>query len=384
MKNTTCIVFPAYEKFLCGEVLLFKSLYSWIESAAVSAGADIVILRDNEESISAALSSQQILLISGRCPLISKEIIEQSYALHITSQFPITAVCSSEQDEICAAFVNTELLCSEDFEYTRINELLESLSSKGHKIGIYVAPEGEELFCIYNARDLYLANEAARTAVIAKAMQNGAVIMCDSGIIISPDSAIGEGTVILPGTIIKGSSKIGEGCTIGPNSLICDSTIEDSCTINSSQITRSTVDSGTSIGPFTQLRPDSHIGKNVKIGDFVEIKNSTVGDKTSVAHLTYIGDSDVGRRVNFGCGTVTVNYDGKNKFRTQIGDYAFIGCNSNLVAPVKIGDNAFTAAGSTVVHDVPDDSLYISREKEEKIIEGWVDKKLGHRRWEEE
>lgn len=381
MKNVSCVLFPAYEKALKGNILLFKSLNDWVTSSALSAGAQKVYSR--EEVPSDILKCAHILVLSERCPLISKEIIEESYVLHITSQFPITAICSAEQDEICAAFIRSDILKTEDFELTQVQALLEELQARGNKSGIYVADEGTELFSIHSARDLYFANEAARTAVINRAMENGAVIMCDSGIIISPDCEIGQGSVILPGTIIRNGSKIGEGCTIGPNSLIDSSEIADNCTINATQITRSTVDEGTTIGPFTQLRPDSHIGKNVKIGDFVEIKNSTVGDKTSVAHLTYIGDSDVGRKVNFGCGTVTVNYDGKNKFRTTIGDYAFIGCNSNLVAPVKIGDNAFTAAGSTVTHDVPDDSLYISREKEEKIIEGWVDKNLGHRRWEE-
>lgn len=383
MKNASSVIFPAYEKALSGNVLLFKSLEDWVTSACLSAGADKVISREDESALCEALKGDHIFAVSARCPLISKELIEESYVLHITSQFPITALCSAEEEEISAAWIKTDILSAEDFEAPYVETMLESLDAKGHKSGIYVADEGMELFSIHCARDLYLANEAARTAVINNHLENGVVLMCDSGILISPDCEIGEGTVILPGTIIRNGSKIGEGCTIGPNSLIDASEIADGCTINSTQVTQSTVDEGTTIGPFTQLRPNSHIGKNVKIGDFVEVKNSTIGDKTSVAHLTYVGDSDVGRRVNFGCGTVTVNYDGKNKFRTTIGDYAFIGCNSNLVAPVKIGDNAFTAAGSTVTHDVPDDSLYISREKEEKIIEGWVNKKLGHRRWEE-
>lgn len=383
MKNVASVIFPAYERALSGKVLLFKSLNDWVSSACHCAGIDEVILREDEEGLKNALKSEHIFAVSQRTPLISSELIEQAYVLHITSQFPITALCSSEDEEITAAFIRADILSAEDFEVPYVEAMLEGLDAKGHKSGIYVADEGMELFSIHNARDLYLANEAARTAVINLHLENGVVLMCDSGVIISPDCEIGEGTVILPGTIIRNSSKIGEGCTIGPNSLIDASEIKDNCVINSTQITESSVDEGTTIGPFTQLRPNSHIGKNVKIGDFVEVKNSTIGDKTSVAHLTYVGDSDVGRKVNFGCGTVTVNYDGKNKFRTTIGDYAFIGCNSNLVAPVKIGDNAFTAAGSTVTSDVPDDSLYISREKEEKVIEGWVNKKLGHRRWEE-
>ena len=118
---------------------------------------------------------------------------------------------------------------------------------------------------------------------------------------------------------------------------------------------------GTTVGPFAYVRPHCRVGRDVKVGDFVELKNSTIGDGTKISHLTYVGDTDAGSHINFGCGTVTVNYDGTAKFRTTIGDNAFIGCNTNLVAPVKIGDGAYTAAGSTVTEDVPADSLCIAR-----------------------
>ena len=161
-----------------------------------------------------------------------------------------------------------------------------------------------------------------------------------------------------------------------------NSVIEDGANVKSSYVLESRVRSGAKIGPFSQIRPNCDIGENVKIGDFVEIKNSNIGKATSVAHLTYIGDSDVGSRVNFGCGCVTVNYDGKNKFRTTIGDYAFIGCNTNLVAPVSVGNNAYTAAGSTITRDVPDDAMAIGRCRQENK-EGWAEKKCGKRRIEE-
>jgi len=176
-----------------------------------------------------------------------------------------------------------------------------------------------------------------------------------------PTVVVGEGTVILPGTILRGNTVIGKNCVIGPNSMITDCVIGDGVTVNASQLNESTVADGANVGPFAYVRPNSHIGAGVKVGDFVEIKNSTIGDHTKISHLTYVGDSDVGSGVNFGCGTVTVNYDGAAKFRTVIGDRAFIGCNTNLVAPVKIGDGAYTAAGSTVTEDVPADSLAIAR-----------------------
>ena len=178
---------------------------------------------------------------------------------------------------------------------------------------------------------------------------------------IGPRVRVGGGTVILPGTILRGETVIGGSCEIGPNTMIRDCVIGDRVTVNASQLNESTVDDGTTVGPFAYVRPHCHVGKDVKVGDFVELKNSTIGDGTKISHLTYVGDTDAGSHINFGCGTVTVNYDGTAKFRTTIGDNAFIGCNTNLVAPVKIGDGAYTAAGSTVTEDVPADSLCIAR-----------------------
>ena len=212
--------------------------------------------------------------------------------------------------------------------------------------------------------------------IIGKHMENGVEFFTSHGIVIDPQVTIGKGTQILPGTILKGNTVIGENCVIGPNSMLTDCTVGDGVVFNASQGAESVVEDEAKIGPFTQLRPNSHIGRKVKIGDFVEVKNSTVGEGTSIAHLTYIGDSDVGRHVNFGCGVVTVNYDGASKNRTTIGDYAFIGCNTNLIAPVKVGNGAYTAAGSTVTKDVPDGDLAIARARQENK-EGWATGKLS-------
>ena len=194
------------------------------------------------------------------------------------------------------------------------------------------------------------------------------------GVMISPFAEIGEGTVIFPNVQIRHGVKIGKNCIIGAGSIIENSSVGDGCVINATQIYNSVLDENVKIGPFCHVRPNTHLCAGVKIGDFVEVKNSTVGKDTHASHLTYIGDSDVGERVNFGCGTVTVNYDGKNKFRTVIGNDAFIGCNSNLVAPVKIADNGYTAAGSTVTDDVPENALAIARARQVNK-DGWVIKK---------
>lgn len=185
---------------------------------------------------------------------------------------------------------------------------------------------------------------------------------------------IGAGTVIYPCVVIEGDVEIGENCVIGQNSRIKDSVIGSGTSVQSSVILESTVGSDTSVGPFAYLRPGSEVGNGCKVGDFVEIKNSKLGDGAKAAHLTYIGDSDVGERVNLGCGVVFVNYDGSRKYRSVVEDGAFIGCNVNLVSPVHVGKDAYVAAGSTITSDVPDGALYVARARG-KSLEGWVEKR---------
>ena len=175
---------------------------------------------------------------------------------------------------------------------------------------------------------------------------------------------IGHNTVIYPGTFIRGNTVIGCFCTIGPNCQLDDVIIEDHATINSSVIKDAKIGSYTTIGPYTHIRPGTDIGEHCKIGAFAEVKNSKIGHHTSAAHLAYIGDSDIGCHVTLGCGSVTVNYDGKKKARTTIKDNAFIGCNTNLIAPVTIHEGAYTAAGSTITQDVPANALGIARERQ--------------------
>lgn len=227
-------------------------------------------------------------------------------------------------------------------------------------------------------RGLLMLNDTARKNIIDKLLDEGVEFVCTDGVSIGRNVKIAAGTKILQGTIIKGDTEIGTDCVIGPNCIIENCKVGNGTKLNSVQAYDSVIEDNVKIGPFVQIRPNSHIKSGVKIGDFVEVKNSVIGEKTSVAHLTYIGDSDVGSGVNFGCGTVTSNYDGMNKYRTVIGDGAFIGCNTNLIAPVKVGDRAYTAAGSTVTSDVPDGALYIERSKP-YVKEGYSEGKLKPR-----
>lgn len=205
-------------------------------------------------------------------------------------------------------------------------------------------------------------------------IKNGVEFIDKSQVYIKGNVKIGKGTVIYPCVVIEGDVTIGENCILGQNSRIIDSTIGDGVSIQSSHILESSVGGGTSVGPFAYIRPNSKIGIGCKIGDFVEVKNSTLGDGSKASHLSYIGDSDVGNGVNIGCGVVFVNYDGKNKHRSNVGSDSFIGCNVNLVSPVSVGDKSYIAAGSTVTGDVPSGALCVARSREE-VKPGWVEKK---------
>ena len=168
----------------------------------------------------------------------------------------------------------------------------------------------------------------------------------------------------MPGTILKGNTKIASGAVIGPNSLLENAVVGEGSTVNASQVYDSTIGRNTNVGPFAYIRPHCVVGDDIKVGDFVELKNSTIGDGTKISHLTYVGDTDLGKRINLGCGTVTVNYDGKNKYRCTVGDDSFIGCNTNMIAPVTIGKGSYVAAGSTITDDVPEESLAIARARQ--------------------
>jgi bifunctional UDP-N-acetylglucosamine pyrophosphorylase/glucosamine-1-phosphate N-acetyltransferase len=170
--------------------------------------------------------------------------------------------------------------------------------------------------------------------------------------------------VIYPGTVIHGATVIGEDCVVGPNSEIKDCQIGDRTYIRQSVTHDSEIGNDVNIGPFAHVRPSSKIGNEVKLGNFVEVKKASFGDGSKASHLSYIGDAEVGKDVNLGCGSITVNYDGKNKYLTKIEDGVFVGCNSNLVAPVTIGTNAYVAAGSTITEDVPGQALSIARARQ--------------------
>lgn len=206
-------------------------------------------------------------------------------------------------------------------------------------------------------------------------MASGVTLIDPAATYVDPDVEIGADTVIHPGVIIEGRTRVGAACEIHAHVKITDAEIGDNVTIKSfSLIAGSRIDAGASIGPFAHLRPETVVGEGVKIGNFVELKKTTIGARSKANHLAYLGDSTIGADVNVGAGTITCNYDGEHKHPTVIEDGAFIGSDSQLIAPVRVGKGAYVAAGSSITQDVPAGALGIARGKQ-AVIDGWVDRR---------
>lgn len=359
------------------------------------------------------------LILCGDAPFIDKETIVGALKLHTQKNCSVTVVtsviqnptgygrilrnengisaiveekdCDDSQKQIkeinsgCYWFKTKDLL-DVLFDITPDNaqgeyyltDCIGLLIKRGKTADAYISENENVSLGANDRQSLLRLNTIAREKNINKHLDNGIEFTCTDGVIIGNDVEIGAGSVINAGCVLTGNTKIGNGCVVGPNTCLNDTVVGRDCILNNVQANDAQIGSGVKIGPWVNLRPGTKIANNAKIGDFVEIKNSVIGDSTSVAHLTYIGDSDVGENVNFGCGVVTVNYNGDKKFRTKIGDNAFIGCNTNLIAPVSVGACAYTAAGSTITKDIPDGALAIERGSA-AIKEGYADRMLKNR-----
>jgi len=338
-------------------------------------------------------------------PLVDKETIENITDAHQSSDNDLTLVTTryinpsgygrvlrNENDELIG--IIEELSASKDQK--NINEvntgiyavknkvLFEALSQvkkdplKGEyyltdiigillgkaKLGTYSIKNSEIVMGVNDLVAIADAEKYFRNKINTFHMLNGISLINPETITIGHEVVIKEGVVIYPNTTITGRTTIDENAIIGPNTELHNTQIKKEVHVRHSLIYDSIVEEKTTIGPFSHLRNQAHIGPNNRIGNFVEIKNSQTGFDTKAAHLAYIGDASVGQNVNFGAGSITVNYDGINKNHTNIGDNVFIGCNTNLVAPLNIEKNVFIAAGSTVTKDVPEGSLAIARGKQ--------------------
>lgn len=243
-------------------------------------------------------------------------------------------------------------------------DVITLMTARSEKVLAVRTENFEETVGVNNRVQLAEAERYMRKRINRRHMMAGVTLIDPDSTYLSADCSIGRDTVVYPGTLISGKTEIGEDCVIGPQTRIHNCRIGSDTRIDQSVLEDSFVGNHVQIGPFSHIRPLSKLHDQVKVGNFVEVKKSEIGERSKASHLTYLGDAVLGKDVNMGCGTITVNYDGKNKYKTQIGDGAFIGCNANLVAPVTIGNGAFVAAGSTITDSVNDDALAIARSRQ--------------------
>lgn len=357
------------------------------------------------ESVLSARSGTT-LVICGDTPLIKAETMKELIALHEQSQAKATILTAyadnpagygrvlrgegglvekivehkdASEEERYVKEINTGTYCFDNQalfsalkkvsnenvqgEYY-LPDVIEILKEEGEVVTAFQSSEFEETLGVNDRVALSQAEQILRNRINEKHMRNGVTIIDPLTTFIEADVQIGQDTVINPGSFIKGKSIIGQDCLIGPNTEISNCEIGDGTEVLQSVVHESSIGSFVKIGPFAHVRPQSDIKDSVKIGNFVEIKKTVFGKGSKASHLSYIGDAEVGENVNIGCGSITVNYDGKNKYLTKIEDNVFIGCNSNLVAPVTVGEGAYVAAGSTITQDVPQQALSVARARQ--------------------
>ena len=245
-----------------------------------------------------------------------------------------------------------------------LTDTIKVLNNEVFNIGGWLLNDVDDIKAVNDRVQLSEVTKLMQKRINQKHMYAGVTIIDPDNTYIEDSVIIGRDTIIYPNTYLENGTIIGSHCTIGPNTRVINSTVRNNVTIESSKVVESVIDDGTNVGPFAYLRPGSNLGKNVKIGDFVEVKKSTIGDNSKSSHLSYIGDAEVGKNVNIGCGVVFVNYDGKNKHKTIVGDGAFVGSNSNLIAPVTVEEGGYVAAGSTITDDVKKGDLAIARARQ--------------------
>ncbi|BBI30647.1 bifunctional UDP-N-acetylglucosamine diphosphorylase/glucosamine-1-phosphate N-acetyltransferase GlmU [Cohnella abietis] len=346
------------------------------------------------------------IVICGDTPLVRSETVEAMIALHLQQGASATILTAELNDpagygrivrgadngvlrivehkdcsveEAAIKEINTGTYCFDNRKlFQALNQVTNTnaqgeyyltdvigiLQSEGNAIAAYLVDDPAEAIGVNDRIALGEAERFMRLRINRGHQVNGVTLIDPQNTYIESEVKIGADTIIYPGTILRGQTSIGSDCIIGPASELQDSSVGDGTTIRQSVTEGAEIGEGCNIGPYAYLRPGTKLGQNVKIGDFVEIKNTVIGDGSKVPHLSYVGDAVVGSNVNIGCGAITANYDGYNKSKTEIGDNAFVGSNSNLIAPVKIGSGAYIVAGSTITHNVSDNDLAIARQRQ--------------------
>lgn len=358
--------------------ILGQSIRQWSEMALSEITQEIhsLTFAELDKCREILSNTEQIIINWADQPLILPETFQNLLSRHKAEVNNASATFSCNGDAAIYVFNSTEFL-------KKINELNILTLSRDVLKQIFLSlqntnkvySEDKTQFMVINDRTaLATATSELKSRILREIMLSGVTIIDPATTYIDINVEIGADTTILPNTILQGDTAIGEDCIIGPGSRLSNCKVGNGVEVANSVAIDSTIGDETHVGPFAYLRPGSLVGSNVKIGDFVEIKKSVIGDRTKISHLTYVGDAEIGKNVNIGCGVVVVNYDGKHKNKTVVGDNSFIGCNTNLVSPVVIHDNAYIAAGSTITEEVPENSLAIARERQ-VIKEDWVIKK---------
>lgn len=363
-----------------------------------------------------AASKGTILILCGDTPLLTAETLKKFVAAHESSNCAATILTAEmpdpkgygrilrEEDDTFRGVVEDKDATDDEKKIREVNggcycfsaeklfgalekvgndnaqgeyylpDVLPILKDAGEKVGAFKVDYAMEILGINSRVQLAAADKALRMRKDRELMDSGVTILDPNTTFIDADVTIGQDTIIHPNTYLEGKTTIGEDCEIGPNVRFVNMTVGNNVTAHFSYCHDAEISNNVVLGPYVHLRPGTKLSEHVKVGNFVEVKNSNIGQGTKLPHLQYIGDSDVGANVNIGCGAVTCNYDGKQKFRTTIEDNAFIGCNTNLVAPVTVGEGAYTAAGSTITKDVPPGNLAVARSRQTNIA-NWNDKR---------
>lgn len=372
MKRTIAILAAAVPNDFTAMPLLGKPCRAYVEQALTDAGIPLAAaVPESAEALQALLAEDvhTALLVSPGAPCLSAETYAALAAAAKTR--PAAVLMADMQTPLAMAFPTATLRKLPAAATLALPALVQWLDGQNTAVKV-VSEQGQGAYtAVTDAASFAAAFRYLRGEIVRRHLQNGVVVLEPDRTVIEADVRVGAGTIIHGGNTLQGETVIGAGCTLYPNNRIDSAIVGDGVTIESSVLTHCRVGARTTVGPFAYLRPKAEVGEHCRIGDFVEIKNSTIGDGTKVSHLTYVGDSDLGKDINLGCGVVFVNYDGKTKSRSRVEDHAFIGCNCNLIAPVHIGENAYLAAGSTVVEDVPADALFVAR-AHGVVKEDWV------------
>lgn len=302
------------------------------------------------------------------------KIVEQKDASpdELTVNEVNTGIYCFERDALFAALAGINCANKQGEYY--LTDVIGILSGQSERVWAVAAEEYQQTLGINSRVQLAEAEKIIRRRKIDELMENGVTVMDPATTFVDAAVKVGADTVIYPFTWLEGNTVIGGNCEIGPSSRLQNTVVGNNTILHFTYAHDCRVEDNVTVGPYVHLRPNTVLSDGVKVGNFVEVKNSVVGNGSKIPHLSYIGDTDMGEHVNIGSGTITVNYDGKHKHRTVIEDDSFIGCNTNLVAPVKVGSGAYVAAGSTITKDVPADALGVARARQSNI-EGWTKKR---------